>query len=174
MIRGYPRNPSVFRGETLTLHVSTDSPRFRVEFFRQGPTLTRMADVSSEALEGSFLPDGPPDVDWGWTGYEFAIPAEWRSGVYVAMLIEISDSGRETAPDTTTTFATDAKVLFVVLHRGSVPFSTFLYKISWATFVAYNATMYGSLYSEAVWSRNSSPPDSRLPGGGLAAARAAE
>ena len=158
MIRGYPRYPSLFPGDALTLHVSTDSPRFRVEFFRQGATLTRMTNVSSEALEGSFLPDGPPDVDWGWTGYEFVIPPDWPTGVYVAMLIEISDGGVEASPDTTTTFATDAKALFVVRHLGPVPMAAFLYKISWATFVAYNATMYGSLYSEAVWSRDSSPP----------------
>jgi hypothetical protein len=158
MIRGYPRYPSLFPGDTLTLHISTDHPRFRIEFFRQSAALTRMADLSGEALQGSFLPDGPSDVDWGWTGYDFAIPTDWPTGVYVAMLIEISDSGVESRPDTTTTFATEAKALFVLRHRGPVPVATLLYKISWATFVAYNATMYGSLYSEAVWSRDSSPP----------------
>ena len=158
MIRGYPRYPSLFPGDTLTLHVSTNSPRFRVEFFRQGASLTPITDLSSEALRGSFLPDGPPDVDWGWTGYDFEIPAGWPTGVYVAMLIEVSDNGSEWRPDTTTTFATEAKALFVVRHRGAVPVGAFLYKISWATFVAYNATMYEGLYSEAVWWRDSSPP----------------
>jgi hypothetical protein len=153
MIRGYPRYPSLFPAETLTLHISTDSPRFRVEFFRQGAELTRMDGIRSDVLDGSHLPNGPPDVDWGWTGYDFVIPEDWRSGVYITMLIEIDRDGRETAPDRTTTFATEAKALFVVRHRGTVPMGTPLYKISWATFVAYNATMYGSLYSEAVWSR---------------------
>ena len=41
MIRGYPRFPSLHPGETLVLHVATDSPRFRVEFFRQGARLER-------------------------------------------------------------------------------------------------------------------------------------
>ena len=31
MIRGYPRQPSLRPGETLTLHVATDRPHFRVE-----------------------------------------------------------------------------------------------------------------------------------------------
>ena len=42
MIRGYPRYPSLFAGEAITLHVSTTAPRFRVEFYRQGARLERM------------------------------------------------------------------------------------------------------------------------------------
>ena len=52
MIRGYPRYPSCYPGETLVLHVSTDSPRFRVAFFRQGAALERMAGGPSEVLAG--------------------------------------------------------------------------------------------------------------------------
>jgi hypothetical protein len=81
MIRAYPRFPSVFPGERLVLHVSTSSPRFRVEFFRQGKTLERIASPQTEALEGIELPDGPPDIDWGWPAYEFTIPRDWRTGV---------------------------------------------------------------------------------------------
>jgi hypothetical protein len=36
MIRGYPRHASVMPGDTLTLHVATDSPRFRVAFYHWG------------------------------------------------------------------------------------------------------------------------------------------
>ena len=39
MIQGYPAQPSVIPGETLTFHVSTDAPQFRVDFYRQGQTL---------------------------------------------------------------------------------------------------------------------------------------
>ena len=87
MIRAYPRFPSLFPGETLVLHVSTDSPQFRVEFYRQGAELERMPSILSQALPGSDLPEGPPDLDWGWTGYQWAIPANWPSGVYVVMLV---------------------------------------------------------------------------------------
>jgi len=52
MIRAYSRFPSLFPGETLVLHVSTDSPRFRVEFYRQGGELARMAGVLSQPLPG--------------------------------------------------------------------------------------------------------------------------
>ena len=39
-----------------------------------------------------------------------------------------------------------------------MPLGTVLYKVSWATFVAYNGTGYGSLYTEAVWSREQPNP----------------
>ena len=93
MIRAYPRHPSLQAGETLVLHVSTDSPRFRVAFFRQGAALERMAGLPDRTLPGRHLPDGPTDRDWGWPGYRFAIPADWPSGVYVAMLVEIAADG---------------------------------------------------------------------------------
>ena len=61
-------------------------------------------------------------------------------------------------PDMRHTFATEAKALFVVRHRGPIALGTALYKVSWATFVAYNGTGYGSLYTEAVWSREQPNP----------------
>ena len=158
MISGYPRFPSLFPGETLVLHVSTSSPRFRVDFYRQGATLQRMTGTNPQAKDGLAVPDGPPDVDWGWPGYHFAIPAEWPSGIYLAVLIEIAGDGSETMPDTATTFGTSAKALFVLRHRGPVAAGTPLYKVSWATFAAYNGTGYGSLYTEAVWSREQPHP----------------
>jgi hypothetical protein len=157
MIRAYPRFPSLLPGERLVLHVSTDSPWFRVEFFRQGRELVRMP-MDAPVLDGSDLPEGPPDLDWGWTPYEFNIATDWPGGVYFAMLTEIAPDGTETRPDSTTTFATSAKAMFVLRHAGPVPAGTPLYKLSWATFVAYNATGYGSLYSEAVWSRGGPQP----------------
>jgi len=158
MIRAYPRVPSVFPAETLVLHVSTTSPRFRVEFYRQGKTLEPVTGAHAGALEGLHFPDGPPDIDWGWPGYEFAMPKEWRTGVYLAVLVEIAADGAETRPDVTTTFGTEAKALFVLRHAGPTMPGIPLYKVSWATFVAYNGTGYGSLYTEAVWSREQPNP----------------
>ena len=169
MIRAYPRFPSLFPGETVTLHVSTASPRFRVAFYRQAETLVRMPGGGA-VFDGVHLPDGPPDLDWGWPGYDFPVPSDWPSGVYIAMLSEVTAAGREIQPDTTTSFATSAKALFVLKHRGAVSLGAILYKVSWATFVAYNGTGYGSLYTEAVWSREQPHPGFkatwRRPGNG--------
>jgi hypothetical protein len=158
VIRAYPRFPSLFPGETLILHASTTSPRFRVEFYRQGRALERVTGVDAGVLEGVHCPDGPPDIDWGWPGYEFAIPGDWRTGIYLAVLIEIGADDTETSPDISTTFGTEAKAIFIVRHAGKIPAGTPLYKVSWATFVAYNGTGYGSLYTEAVWSREQPNP----------------
>ncbi len=157
MIRGYPHTPSLFPGEQLILHVSTDSPRFRVEFYRQGARLERIGRLGGVA-DGYSVSDGPPDLDWGWPAYAFDIPQDWPSGAYIAMLIEIAADGTETAPDTSTSFATEAKALFILRHRGPVTSGAILYKVSWATFAAYNATGYGSLYSEAMWSAQADRP----------------
>ena len=95
--------------------------------------------------------------------------------MYVAMLIEIAADGTARLARTLTPASrTAAKALFVLRHRGAVPPGTVLYKISWATFVAYNGTGYGSLYAEAVWSRAAAAiRASRSLGGGRAAAPAA-
>ena len=139
-----------------------------MEFYRQGARLERMG-VGGE-FAGVNMPDGPPDLDWGWPGYECAIPASWPSGVYIAALIGIDAGGHETLPDMSTSFATEAMALFVVRHRGAVAPGTILYKVSWATFVAYNGTGYGSLYTEAVWSREQPRPGFKVtwrrPGNG--------
>ncbi len=170
MIRAYPRWPSVRPGETLTLHVSTDQPAFRVEFYRQGPTLARVAGPAAGWLPGYAFPDGPPDRDWGWPGYEFAIPSEWPSGAYVAVLVARDAAGREHRPDVTTADGTEARALFVVRSARPGLDTSVLYKLSWLTFHAYNGTGYGSLYAENVWSRDDRPPWFKLtwrrPGGG--------
>ena len=94
MIQGYPRQPSVRPGDTLTLHVSTDQPHFRVEVYRQGARLEHVGRLGPERLPGHLVPAGPPDRDWGWPAYAFPIPSGWSSGVYIAMLVEIDAAGR--------------------------------------------------------------------------------
>ena len=44
MIRDYSVPSSVLPGETLILHISTNQPQFRVEFYRQGESLIRMEE----------------------------------------------------------------------------------------------------------------------------------
>jgi hypothetical protein len=170
VIQGYPRHPSVRPGETLTLHVSTEFPHFRVEVYRQGVRLEPMGRLGPERLPGQAVPSGPPDRDWGWPGYAFAVPAAWSSGVYIAMLVGIDAAGRAHPPDVTTPDGSEAKVLFVV--RSPVPGQTnsVLFKLAWATYHAYNGTGYGSLYAEAVWTAGDGVPGftvtTRRPGGG--------
>jgi hypothetical protein len=170
VIRAYPRWPSVRPGETLTLHVSTDRPRFRVEFYRQGATLERVAGAPAGWLPGHHFPDGPPDRDWGWPGYDFRVPAGWPSGAYVALLVEQDAGGREHAPDRSTADGADARALFVVRSPRPGRDTSILYKLSWATYHVYDGTGYGSLYAESVWSRDDRPPGFKLtwrrPGGG--------
>ena len=66
MIRGYSRTASVQPGETLTLHVSTDRPGFRVEVYRQGPTLERVEDGDAGPFPGIAVPEGPPGFYDTW------------------------------------------------------------------------------------------------------------
>jgi hypothetical protein len=168
VIRAYPRTPSVRPGETLALHVSTDRPRFRVELYRQGAALERIAELGP--FDGVDVPDGPPDEDWGWPGYSLPVPSDWRTGAYVAMLVEVDADGTERAPDRATTHGTSAKALFVVRSARPGVDASILYKVSTNTFHAYNATGYGSLYAEAVWSRQRPRPGFKVtlrrPGGG--------
>ena len=170
MIRGYPRHPTVRPGESLTLHVSTDQPEFRVEFYRVGRGLVRVTGLDTGRLRGSDYPPGPTDQDWGWPAYRFTIPDSWTTGCYVAMLVAVDAAGAEQRPDVTTADGTDSKALFVVRNPNPGRDTTILYKVSWATFHAYNATGYGSLYGEAVWSRDHPYPGfkvtTRRPGGG--------
>src|SRR5262249_37584855 len=150
VIRGYPRQPSLRRGETLTLHVATDRPHFRVEVYRQGAALVPMGRVGPNRCPGVDLPSGPPDRDWGWPGYRFEIPSTWPSGVYIAMLVEIDADGREHRPDTATADGTSAKALFIVRSPAPGRDASILLKLAWATYHAYNATGYGRLSAAAL------------------------
>jgi hypothetical protein len=170
MIQGYPRWPSLRPGEALTLHVSTDAPWFRVDVYRQGARMIPMGRLGPPRLPGTHLPSGPPDQDWGWRGYDLPVPLDWPSGAYVALLVEIDADGREAAPDPTIADGPDARALFVL--RSPMPglLTPVLYKVSWATFHAYNGTGGGSLYAEGLWSSFDDPPGFKVtwrrPGGG--------
>ncbi len=89
-IYAYARNVSVHAGEDLELCVSTDAPYFRVQFFRQGETLQRIAAMDTDRLRGWNMPMGPASDDWRWPAYKIRVPSDARSGPYVAIsLIEI-------------------------------------------------------------------------------------
>jgi hypothetical protein len=181
MIRAYPGRPSVLPGGTLTLHVSTDSSRFRVAFYRWGDGPVAM--LRSDWLPGAWAPDATPDMDWHWPAYRFTIPPDWPSAVYIA---DLEEDGHKT----TFELARDhGSALFVVrprcsltnaggtLHRdpdagdGSDGGSTrrgMLYKLPLATYHAYNFSGGGCFYAHPPPS--AAPPGARVslrrPGGG--------
>lgn len=133
------------------LYVSTDAPKFRVEFYRLGATLVGpLAGLPSPDLRGGQdVPPGSPRADWAWPAYAFNIPPNWQSGFYVAMLVEVDANGNDVANqplDRTTADGDDRKALFVV--RGApASENAILFKLPTATYAAYNWTGGGSIYS---------------------------
>jgi hypothetical protein len=167
MIRAYPRTPSVAPGESLTLHVATDSRRFRVAFYRwaDGPQLMHR----SGWLPGKDAPERGPDEDWDWPAYAFAIPHDWPSAAYIA---ELEEEGRKRSFD----LARDCgAALFVVrASRGHARGRAdgLLYKLPLATYHAYNDSGGGCFYHQPP--RSAEPPGARVslrrPGGGIGGA----
>jgi hypothetical protein len=162
MIHGYPRAPSVAPGGALTLHVATDSARFRVAFYRwaDGPQPMHR----SGWLPGKNAPPGRPDEDWDWPAHVFAIPDGWPSGAYIA---ELEEEGRKRSFD----LARDSgAALFVVrASRARGRARGLLYKLPIATYHAYNDSGGGCFYHHPP--RSLEPPGARVslrrPGGGI-------
>jgi hypothetical protein len=161
MILGYPNKPGVLPGETLTLHVSTDQPRFRVEFYRQGKTLEFKG--RSEWMIGHHSLKGAADKDWQWQGYLFPIPGDWPSGVYIAMLFEGDARGNIIrAPNITSADGRDAKALFVVRSPAPGQSASILYKLPLFTYHAYN----GPDQNDSLYRDGGGKVTLRRPGGG--------
>lgn len=157
MIQGYPARASVAPGEHLVLHVSTDAPHFRVTFHRCGDGTLPVHET--RWLTGAYTAPCRAQDDWQWPAYEFAIPRDWPSAVYIAHLEEPGGVPFDLA-------SSSAAVLFVVRgnSRGKL-----LYKIPLATYHAYNHTGGGCFYAEPP--RSQSPPGAKVslhrPGGGI-------
>jgi len=47
MIQGFPKDPSAYPGQTIILFVSTDAPKFRIDFYRQGSIIPRESFLST-------------------------------------------------------------------------------------------------------------------------------
>ena len=152
-IYAYARNVSVHAGEDLELCVSTDAPYFRVQFLRQGETLQRVPAMDTDRLSGWNMPLGPASDDWRWPVYKIRVPSNARSGPYVASLIEIDDQGRETQPDGDILTRLQGNALVVVRPSRQSPRAAILYKLSTATYQAYNEAGGASFYSRATWWR---------------------
>jgi hypothetical protein len=157
MIQGYPGRVSVAPGERLVLHVSTDARHFRVHFYRWGDGLIPMRE--SPWLAGEYAQSQDPALDWQWAAYEFTIPPDWPSAVYLCHLEEPAGVPFNEAVNR-------AAALFVVRGEGRAPL---LYKVPLATYHAYNCTGGGCFYVNP--SRSQTPPGSKVslhrPGGGI-------
>jgi|SRR5579875_21541 hypothetical protein len=152
-IQGYAYQLSVRAGDDLELCVSTDAPFFRVEFFRQGATLERAPVLDTPRLAGVFLPNGPATEDWGWPRYRIPVPAGIRTGAYIAQLVEIDADGAERVPDGDLLTRLEGNALVVIRPARGATGSSILYKLSAATYHAYNEAGGGSFYSRACWWR---------------------
>jgi hypothetical protein len=178
VIRGYVEQPSPRAGGRVTLRVSTDAPRFRVEFYRCGDALTRLG--GSRWLPGEDAPPHLPFQDWGkpgvdlhgrplapWPAYPFEVPACWRSGVYVAVLVEGDGAGHDRSdPDRTTADARAGKALFVVAPPRSGPHAPILYKVPLLTYHAYNLVdgiAYDRMTRRGNWCLYNAPESAALP-----------
>lgn len=160
MIAGYPASASIDAGDTLVLHISTTSCRFRVLFYRWTDKLVPVH--ASGWLPGKCAaPRGAAD-DWDWPAYPFRLRANLPSGVYLAFL----DDGRSTI----LSLAADSAAIMFVL-RGPRD-SKILYKLPLATYHAYNFTGGGCFYKNPP--RSLSPPGGKVsfrrPGGGIGGA----
>jgi hypothetical protein len=177
MIQGFPFQSSLFPGDALRLHVSSDAPEFRVDIYRLGATLHLVLSSQWFASPGIALSDHDADQDWsqtqgsalGWPPFDIAIPSSFKTGVYIAMFVEGDGMGNprgNTPPlDATTPDARFAKSLFVV--RNPVPSASILYKLPLFTYHAYCDVGGWSLYTPLP-SRQGQPTyvSLRRPGGG--------
>ncbi len=162
MIQGYPSRASVAPGERLVLHIATDAPRFRVVFYRWGDGPVPMRETCW--LDGRYAARRGAAEDWQWPAYEFEIPRDWPSAVYIAHLDAPDGIPFDLA-------MTSAAALFVVRGEGNGggDGGKLLYKIPLATYHAYNATGGGCFYVNQP--RSQEPPGARVslhrPGGGI-------
>jgi hypothetical protein len=148
VIHGYPARAGVVPGERLVLHISTDVSRFRILFYRWGDGLLLVHETGW--LAGEYAPPRGAAEDWQWPSYEFQIPSDWPSAVYIAHLQEPGGGDIDLA-------IKSAAVLFVVRGNGR---SKLLYKIPLATYHAYNCTGGGCFYFNPP--RSQDPPGAKL------------
>ncbi|MFG2174075.1 N,N-dimethylformamidase beta subunit family domain-containing protein [Streptomyces niveus] len=149
-INGYPSQPSVRAGETVRLHIATSAPHFNIDFYRWGSKprhAGRVGWLGCDAAPGRY------DRDWHWPAYDFRVPRDWPSGVYVAVLSTDPVSG------TPLMDTREARMLLVVTPPAPSGRKV-LYKIPIFTYHAYNTAGGGSLYS-------ASHVTLRRPGGGV-------
>jgi hypothetical protein len=126
-------------------------------------------------FEGVDRPQHLPFHDWGqpgtglhgeelapWAGYRVPVPADWRAGVYTAVLLGGDGRGDpRRPPDVSPTLdARTARVLFVVRGAPAAARAPILYKLPLFTYQAYNL---GSPERSPSWCMYVDPPRDALP-----------
>jgi hypothetical protein len=164
MIQGFPLNGSTWAGQSVTLYVSTDAPKFRIDFYRQGENLGYR--FSSDIFKGAFAADHSFDEDWtsDWSPYVIPLSDAAEPGAYIAMFIECDEKGvanpnQQPAVVTTNSYAPTGKAFFVIKNPNPGFASQVLYKIPFFTYHAYNVTGGASVYQ-------AQPVSLHRPGGG--------
>src|SRR4051794_22416901 len=126
MIRGYVEQPSPVAGGRPAVRGAPHAPRVRGGLHRRGAPVGR-GDATA-GLPGREAPAHLPWHDWGrpntglrgeplapWPAYPLDVEPAWRSGVYVAVLVEGDADGRDmTDPDRSSPDGREARALFVV------------------------------------------------------------
>ncbi|MFE4977523.1 N,N-dimethylformamidase beta subunit family domain-containing protein [Kitasatospora sp. NPDC056651] len=179
MIEGYVGRESVTSGGELTVHVSTDAPRFRLRFYRLGRELEPVAE--SDWYPGSLHlppphPDGVPGRsspadDWDWPPLALPVPEDWTPGMHLVQFVEDDESPLLDA----STVEGPAREFFVVRPKRAGSRSTVLYKKSTFTRHAYNRSdrpgedRAVSLYDHPVYLPDATPRGHKVslhrPGG---------
>ncbi|HVE86924.1 MAG TPA: N,N-dimethylformamidase beta subunit family domain-containing protein, partial [Myxococcales bacterium] len=155
-ISGYADHTSVRPGGTLNLHVSTDAPKFRTEFYRvgavKGPPLAPGPQPLPDVRAGALVKPQRPDADWSWPAHPYAIPATWTTGVYVCFFVECDAGGKDLPGqplDRSTYDGQDRKAMFIVRPPVGQARRVLL-KMPTATYAAYNWTGGGSPYADGT------------------------
>jgi hypothetical protein len=151
MINGYAYNSSLFPGNDLLLCVSTDHPKFKVKFYRQGIGLVFMGSKSFTG--GQHFEPAADGADWGWKAHSFTIPPGWISGAYIVVFYELDNAGNElNNPNINSSYARTSKTLFVVKNPNAGQGACILYKLPLFTWHAYNSVdgSNGNFYSPAI------------------------
>jgi hypothetical protein len=134
MAQIYTGGPSVEAGSPLALHVSSATSTFRVDFYRQGATLVKVG--SAAFTGGHVVGQGEHHTDWAWPGWIFVVPATWRSGAYVALVVE--DGAPAAAADVASPANRGATCVFAVRSATPGASACIFYKLPTFTWVAYN------------------------------------
>ncbi len=116
-------------GETIRLHVSSAAPRFDLKIQRDGATLETVFERRGLSAAWHPTPADCSVVGCGWpVAFELTVPADWRSGGYLATVRTGDDSGAEAVQ----------QHVFVVRPAATGPRAPLLMVASSCTWTAYN------------------------------------
>ena len=132
MLEAYCWPPSVAPGEPVALHVSTDTPAFRVRVAREGAGSEIVWQGEGVGSGHHATPEDAAASGCGWPAtLEIPVGPDWRSGYYA---VHLSNGVEET----------DA---FLVVRPGDGPRAPILLVLSTSTWQAYNEWGGPSLYT---------------------------